>query len=141
MIRQVETLRSKFHVFRLADRKLLSNRGVEVDDARTDDRVSRGVAVTVLRSKRKPVHECIGVEKMSSGSLASRKVRIGSCRIGITCSTTILNGSGTTQYGKRKTILQSEDAAELPTAQQLIGAAKRQVPQPGGGQAAPEIES
>src|SRR5262245_8209686 len=96
MIRQIEGLRSKFHVFRLADSELLTNRGVEVNDARTDNRVPRGVAITKLRSKWKPVHECIRVEKMSSGPLASWKVRVGCRRIGITCSTTVLNVSRTT---------------------------------------------
>src|SRR5437867_2353645 len=69
MIRQVEDLGSKFHVRRLVDRELLIERGVEVDDARTDDRIPRGRAIAVLRSERKPVHECIGVEKMSSALL------------------------------------------------------------------------
>src|SRR2546425_4101848 len=45
MIRQVEDLGSKFHVRRLADRELLIERGVEVDDARTDDRIPRGAAI------------------------------------------------------------------------------------------------
>src|SRR5262249_7393854 len=95
MIRQVEDLSAKFHVLRFGHRELLINRGIEVSDARTDDAVPGGVAITVLRSKRKPVHECIGIEEMSSGTLASGKVRVGSCRIRITGSTTVLNVSRT----------------------------------------------
>src|SRR5262245_7841921 len=97
MIRQVEDLGSKFHICGLAHRELLVHRGVEVDDARTDDRVPCGVAITVLRSKWKPVHECIRIEKMSSRALASREIRVGSCRIRITGSTTVLNVSRPTE--------------------------------------------
>src|SRR5262249_44412548 len=117
MIRQIEDLCSKFHVRRLAHRELLIHRGVEVDDTWTDDRIPRGVAITVLRSKRKPVYECIGVEKMSSGSLATGKVRVGSCSIRITGSTTVLNVSGTTYDGEWKAILQSQDTAQLPATE------------------------
>src|SRR5262245_54643114 len=84
MIRQVEDLCSKFHVLPLAHRELLIDRGIEVGNAWTYDRVPRGVAVTILRSKWKPVHKCVSVEKVSPRSLASGKVRVGSRRIGVT---------------------------------------------------------
>src|SRR5207253_5550078 len=91
MVRQVEDLGSKFYILRLADRELLIDRGIEVYNARTSHGVPRGVSIAVLRSERKPVHERVGVEKVSSDPLVSGKVRIGARRIRITSATAILN--------------------------------------------------
>ena len=135
MIREVEELRPKLELLALRNAEYLGSRKVHVDDAGSDDGIPAGITKTKLRPAREPVHESSQVEPFAWILLSSGQLRADAGRIGIAAVAAILQ-VGAAARVEWETVLQCQDGAELPAADNRInrtrGVAKHRFPLPNG---------
>src|SRR5262245_62437633 len=96
--------------------------------------------VTERAVRGNPIHERVGVEVARTRALAGRQLPVDAGRVRIADAAAVLNVAGAAGDGEREPVLQREDAANLPAAEQRflyaaavhVGAvaAERQVPEP-----------
>src|SRR5689334_11736353 len=131
MIREVEELRPKLELLALRDAEHLGSRKVHVDNARSYDGIPAGITKTKLGTAGEAVHESSQVEPSIWILFSSGQLRANTGRIGIAAVATVLQ-VGATARVQRKTVLQCQDGAELPAADNCInrtrGVAEHRLP-------------
>src|SRR5258708_3065597 len=94
MVRDVEKFSAEFEVAALSNLEALGDRQIPVDDARSDDRVAAGTAITELRrDARQAIDERGQIEEVARILLIAGEVGIDAGGVGITGGVGVLNAA------------------------------------------------
>src|SRR4029453_11344323 len=139
MIGEVEDLDPQLGV-RILQLKSFVRRCIDADDTWADERVAGDGPISKWSARRVPVDKRVGIEPARARPFIAGQTPVDAGGIGITNAASVLDVSRSARHGERKAVLQREDAADLPAAEDGIGEivrvhpslllAERQLPQP-----------